>query len=449
LSTASPAISSDPSLLEEKARLREARRNFLLCAVFFSLSLPLQPVVFGRWDPALVLTQVAWSACFVLLGLAVGAGWLSERMASSAAGLCSLANLTLTVHLTGGVASPYFPFFHTIPLIIAMFNPRQRLPVLVAIGATLGCMLLVLTLSGAPARTFISQLITFAFVAGASTYGGFSYRRLRQAEFAAQQERLEALQRLAESERRRVHAERNRAEVERLVVVGQLAAGVAHEINNPLAYVKSNLGFLEGELLREDGRVDRDEVRQILQETTQGVMRIQQIVSDLRKFSREASEAEDECSVLDALSEARRLASVRLHSLGEVVQEVPEGLPRVRLRQRHLVQVLVNLLLNAADALEAVPERHAARIVLRARPHEGGVRLEVEDNGPGIPASALPRLFEPFFTTKPPGKGTGLGLALCREYVARAGGTLTAENRPEGGARFVLTLKPARAARPS
>jgi C4-dicarboxylate-specific signal transduction histidine kinase len=104
------------------------------------------------------------------------------------------------------------------------------------------------------------------------------------------------------------------------------------------------------------------------------------------------------------------------------------------------VQVLLNLLLNAADAVaEAVPPRRAD-IVVRARAVEGGVRLEVEDNGPGIRPEVMPKLFEPFFTTKPPDKGTGLGLALCREYVSRAGGTLRAENRAEGGARFILEV---------
>ncbi len=77
-----------------------------------------------------------------------------------------------------------------------------------------------------------------------------------------------------------------------------------------------------------------------------------------------------------------------------------------------------------------------------ARKGENGVSVWVEDNGPGIPPDVLPRLFEPFFTTKPPGKGSGLGLALCQEYVARAGGMLHAENRPEGGARFILSLPP-------
>jgi C4-dicarboxylate-specific signal transduction histidine kinase len=178
----------------------------------------------------------------------------------------------------------------------------------------------------------------------------------------------------------------------------------------------------------------------VLEETQQGVQRIQQIVADLRRFSRDATDAEEHCAVEDAVAEADRLASVRLRSLGEVVRELAPALPRVRISQRHLVQVLVNLLLNAADALETMEPRRPARIVVRSTREETGVRVDVEDNGPGIPDTVLPRLFEPFFTTKPPGKGTGLGLALCREYVARAGGTLVAENRPEGGARFTLRL---------
>jgi C4-dicarboxylate-specific signal transduction histidine kinase len=153
--------------------------------------------------------------------------------------------------------------------------------------------------------------------------------------------------------------------------------------------------------------------------------------------------ASEQGSLADAIEEARRVASVRLRSLGEVVVEVSPGLPEVRLGHRYLVQVLVNLLVNAADAVEeAVPARRA-HIGVRARRVEGGVRLEVEDNGAGIASEVLPRLFEPFFTTKPAGKGTGLGLALCHDYIARTGGTLTAENRPEGGARFVVTLKEA------
>jgi len=109
-----------------------------------------------------------------------------------------------------------------------------------------------------------------------------------------------------------------------------------------------------------------------------------------------------------------------------------------------MVQVLLNLLVNAADAVELVTPSRPAHIGVGARRVDGGVRVVVEDNGPGFAPEVLSRLFEPFFTTKPPGKGTGLGLALCREFVSRAGGSLQAENRPEGGARFVLRMPAAR-----
>ncbi|EAU64486.1 signal transduction histidine kinase [Stigmatella aurantiaca DW4/3-1] len=254
-------------------------------------------------------------------------------------------------------------------------------------------------------------------------------------------ERKWAEEQLAESERLRGRAERERAEVERLVLMGQMAAGVAHEVNNPLAFVKANLSFLAREVDSEMPSLDRTELQSLLQETLQGVLRIQQIVTDLKAFSRAEKLGEEEQGALeDALREAGRLVSLRLGAGCQVELELDPVLPAVRLSQRHMVQVMVNLLLNAADAVDQVRPLRPPRISVRALRVEEGVHLLVEDNGPGIPPEVLPRLFQPFFTTKPPGKGTGLGLALCWQYIARAGGTLHAENRAEGGARFVLKL---------
>ena len=433
-----PDASSSQSPSELDAHLRLRRRNYLLCAVGLAVSGSTHPLTLGRVVPEILAVHAGWCVTFALLGVAVGARWLSSQIISSLGALVSLVALLLDIRFTGGLASPFFPGLFAVPLIIAVFTPGHRQPTLVACVLTMGAVLLTCWWSNATAQVMMSQVTSFAFVAWVSAYGGRTFRRLRDAEREADRERVAALQRLAESERLRAQAERNRAEVERLAVVGKLAAGVAHEVNNPLAYVKSNLGFLEEEL--REPSPDVEELRRVLEETRQGVQRIQQIVADLRRFSRDTVEADESCQVEEAVAEAQRLASVRLRPLGEVVQEVAPELPRVRVSQRHLVQVLVNLLLNAADALECAEPRRPARIVLRARAVPEGVRLEVEDNGPGIPEAVLPRLFEPFFTTKPPGKGTGLGLALCREYVARAGGTLAAENRSEGGARFTLHL---------
>nr|WP_047862542.1 ATP-binding protein [Archangium gephyra] len=429
-----------------QAQLRVKRRIFFVSACMI-LAIPVvRFLLTGTVLPALALVQVLWGLSYVLLGVYVGKGRLAPWLAGTGAAMVCVPAVTAIIHFTGGPASPFFVTIVSAPLIIALFAPDSRLPTLVSFVGMLGAVVVLNVLAGVPPSAVLHQLVVFGFVGAFGLYGGRTYRRLREAEKEAQQQRLSALEQLAESERLRLRAERERAEVERLVLVGQLASGVAHEVNNPLAFVKSNLHYLERELLDTDGPENKAELRELLGETRQGVLRIQQIVTDLRRFAREGHVASEPGSPSEAIEEARRLASVRLRSLGEVVVDVALGLPEVSLGQRHLVQVLVNLLLNAADAVEeAVPPRRA-RIVVRGRRVDGGVRLEVEDNGTGIPAEALPRLFEPFFTTKPPGKGTGLGLALCHEYVCRAGGALSAENRPEGGARFVLTLKEVREA---
>ncbi|MCY1046506.1 HAMP domain-containing sensor histidine kinase [Corallococcus sp. bb12-1] len=427
-------------------QLQVRRRTYWWCALFFTLGSLAHPLVLGAPHPAFFLVHLMWSAAFVVLGALVGAGWIRGQASGVAAGLVSLVALTLSVHFTGGLSSPLYPSFYTVPLLVAVFTPGQRLPVWSAIVGTLVAVVLMTTWqSHAPWSALLGQSISLGFTFLVSAYGAETFRRLQAAERSAHLERVEALRQLADSELRRVRVERQRAEVERLVVVGQLAAGVAHEVNNPLAYVKSNLRYLEEEWA-EGVPADLEDVRRVLEETQQGVMRIQQIVTDLRMFSRDEPGGMESCDVAATLAEAQRLASVRLRSLGLVERDVTPDLVPARVTPRHLVQVLVNLLINAADALESVRPSRPAHVVLRARMEDGHVRVEVEDNGPGIADAVLPRLFEPFFTTKPPGQGTGLGLALCREYVARAGGTLEAENRAQGGARFILRLPAAGAA---
>ncbi len=436
-------MTADPS--ELRVLLRVKRKNYFVCAALFLGMIPMHGLLAGAFVPRVMLVQLGWSVSFALLGAVVGTGWIPVRWAGVASGLVSLVATVLLIHFTGGPASPLYPTLGAVPLMLALFTPDSRVPTVLAGVATLAGVAVLDVMAGLSTRVMLQHLTAVGMLGMMALYGAQTYRRMREAERAAQQERLVALEQLAESERRRVRAERERAEVDRLVLVGQLAAGVAHEVNNPLAFVKSNLCFLEQALSREGSPPDMDELGDVLDETMQGVLRIQQIVMDLRRFSREGPGSEEEPGVVeDALSEAKRLASVRLRGLGEVSLDIAPGLEPVRLGQRHLVQVVLNLLLNAADAVEEARPPRRAHVEVWARQVDDGVRLVVEDNGPGIPQEVLSKLFEPFFTTKPPGKGTGLGLALCREYVARAGGSLQAENRAEGGARFVLLLPVAR-----
>jgi len=139
------------------------------------------------------------------------------------------------------------------------------------------------------------------------------------------------------------------------------------------------------------------------------------------------------------VTDAARLAAVRLKNVARLKVEVPAELPEVFATRRRLAQVILNLLVNAGDALEEAKVQ-GGEVRVTGVAQEGRVTLLVEDNGPGFPPEVMPRLFESFFTTKGPDKGTGLGLALSRELVERFGGTLVAENRPEGGARLRMEL---------
>jgi two-component system, NtrC family, sensor kinase len=426
---------------DAKALLRADRKNYLVCGAFLPVVALFHCLVTRTLPVGLVVSQFAVGAIFGVIALSLGYRRMPSSILDSVAAVLAILGATVFVILSGGPDSPYFHVFAALPFLLAMFTPASLLPTLVGGAVTLGSVVVVDVLAGVPVRTIVLQLVGFVMLLGLALFGTRTYRRMVEAQRLAHQARLQALEQLAESERRRGDAARERAEVERLVMVGQLAAGVAHEVNNPLAYVKANLCFLEREVEDTQRPLDRDELRGVLAETQQGVLRIQQIVTDLKDFSRAGNGGDEARAVLEeAVLEATRLASVRLRERGEVSLALDPGLPAVRLEQRRVVQVLLNLLLNAADAVELADPTCLAHITVRAWQVEEGVRVEVDDNGPGIPQEVLSRLFEPFFTTKPPGRGTGLGLALCREYVSRAGGSLHAENRPGGGARFVLRL---------
>ncbi|EPX61005.1 signal transduction histidine kinase [Cystobacter fuscus DSM 2262] len=431
-----------PDLSDTKAMREVQRKSYFNGAACLVGALLVHCAVTWSLSPALVGSLLFFILVYVGLGLALERGWFEPEQLGVPSGLVGLLCATTLVHFSGGPLSPYFHVFGALPFMLALFTPGSQLPTLVSGGAALLAVLLVGVLAQVPPSTLVLQAFSSLALLWLALFGTRVYRRMIAAQQESHQSRLQVLEQLAESERLRGRAERERAEVERLVLMGQLAAGVAHEVNNPLAFVKANLSFLRGEA-NHGGipRMEPWELCELLEETLQGVVRIQQIVTDLRGFSRSGQLGEAEEGVLEeALHEARRLASVRLGREGEVALEIEPELSAVRLSQRHMVQVMVNLLLNAADAVEAAhPPRHA-HITVSARREGQAVCLRVEDNGPGIPPEVLPHIFDAFFTTKPPGRGTGLGLALCSEYVSRAGGTLHAENRPEGGARFVMRL---------
>jgi signal transduction histidine kinase len=221
---------------------------------------------------------------------------------------------------------------------------------------------------------------------------------------------------------------------ERLASVGRLAAGLAHEIGNPIAAI---LGMQD--LLLEGG-LDEAETRDFLARMHKETERINKILRDLLDFARPSAQSvgalAEPGSVQEAVTDTAALLAPQ-RSMRDITLDatVTPDLPLVSLSREHLVQVLLNLLLNAADACAA-----GGHVTVRATRSTGGVRVAVEDDGPGVAVAVQGRLFEPFVTTKEVGKGTGLGLAVCRGLVEAAGGTIALDATYSHGARFVMDL---------
>ena len=222
---------------------------------------------------------------------------------------------------------------------------------------------------------------------------------------------------------------------EKLATVGRLAAGVAHEVGNPLGAVS---GYAERARARLPADAD-PEVRDALERILVAADRIDRIVRDLLDFARPAPLEVRAVGVGGAVDAALRLAAVQARFRGVTASvELPADLPPVLADERHLSQVLLNLLLNAGDAMAG-----QGRVTVRGRRDGGAVEIAVTDTGPGIPPEDLPRVFDPFFTTKEPGQGSGLGLAICHSIVESLGGSIDATSPPGQGATFVVRLRAA------
>ena len=325
----------------------------------------------------------------------------------------------------------------TLPLTYALAtcaSPSSTLFTSVASFATLFIVLRVGDTTAENLTIWLTTELAFGILASGSAL--LRHRAYRES-MAAHRALYESTVRLQTSEERRTHAER-------LAMVGQLAAGVAHEINNPLAFVRANLNFLKTEVdLWPLPLATKEEALAVFAETETGVDRITSIVRDLKLLA--SADGEDNklppqrTELLPLVNEALRMAEVRMKSAVTVHVEVAAGTSAV-VQPRKMVQVLLNLLINAADALEGrVNPAPTVWVKLGLTP-TNALRMSVEDNGPGIPASVRPHLFQPFFTTKPVGKGTGLGLALCREQVRSFGGEFTHAERLDGGAIFHISF---------
>ena len=251
-------------------------------------------------------------------------------------------------------------------------------------------------------------------------------------------------------------AHRKLYQAEKLASVGQLAAGVAHEINNPLGFISSNLGTARSYVQKFQAIADRvrascdealarewraqdidfvlEDFPSLLQESLNGAERVARIVSDLKGFSNVDQAEEESVDLNDSIRSACNVAENQIRSHAELTLDLGQ-LPKSRCRVGHMRQVFLNLLLNATQAM-----RRRGAIRVSSRVEGGQIVVRVEDDGCGISPDILPRIFDPFFTTRAVGSGMGLGLTVSRDIVIAHGGSIEVASEPDAGTTVTVRL---------
>ncbi|OJT25611.1 hypothetical protein BO221_06995 [Archangium sp. Cb G35] len=260
--------------------------------------------------------------------------------------------------------------------------------------------------------------------------------RTRTAELAEANVRLQdSLQQLQSAQEQLLFADR-------LASVGRLAAGVGHEINNPLAYILSNLRYVHQELKEQSGAPSpeaREEMISALSEASEGAERVRLIVQDLRSMARPDDVALGPVDLAEVVRGSAKMARHEVRDKARLVEDCG-GVPPVQANAARLGQVFLNLIINAAHAIPpGQVQENEIRVAARLSAPDR-VTVEVRDTGAGISPENLRRIFDPFFTTKPIGVGTGLGLSVCHRIITALGGEIRVESEPGRGTCFFITL---------
>jgi histidine kinase len=242
---------------------------------------------------------------------------------------------------------------------------------------------------------------------------------------------------------KRLMTEQQLIQASKMATLGEMATGIAHELNQPLSVIKTAAGFLVKKVKREE-KIKEEILKTMAEEIDSHVDRASKIINHLREFGRKSEVKKERVQVNSALEKAVDIFSqqLKLREI-EVVRELEKDLPTVFANSNRLEQVFVNLLINARDAIEEKCEKvgqktAVKKISLRTRSEGGKVVIEVKDTGIGIPKSLLDRIFEPFFTTKRVGKGTGLGLSISYGIVQDYEGKIEVETKLGEGSCFII-----------
>jgi histidine kinase len=263
--------------------------------------------------------------------------------------------------------------------------------------------------------------------------------RISSSEYAGQEVLLVTISDITE----RLMAEQQLIQASKMATLGEMATGVAHELNQPLSVIKTASSFLIKKV-RKNEVIQADILKTLAEEIDSHVDRASKIINHMREFGRKSDVERQKVRVNETLEKALEIFNQQL-KLREimVVKEFEKDLPPILADSNRLEQVFINLLINARDALEEKSDKadnksESKKIFLKTGFKNGLVIIEVKDTGVGIPKSILEKIFEPFFTTKKVGKGTGLGLSISYGIVQDYGGHIHAESQEGVGSNFVV-----------
>jgi len=242
----------------------------------------------------------------------------------------------------------------------------------------------------------------------------------------------------------RLMAEQQLIQAGKMATLGEMATGVAHELNQPLSVIKTASTFLNKKVTKKE-KIKDDILETLTAEIDSHVDRAEKIINHMREFGRKSDVKKEKVEVNESLNRALEIFSQQL-KLREinVVKDLDDNLPLILADANRLEQVFINLLINARDAIEERWEKRDSKvgrkkqIFLKSRAENGKVKIEIEDTGTGIPKSVLDRIFEPFFTTKTVGQGTGLGLSISYGIVMDYDGTIKVETGENEGTKFII-----------
>ena len=264
-------------------------------------------------------------------------------------------------------------------------------------------------------------------------------------KYASQMEQL-----AEERSKQLIHADR-------MVTIGTLSAGVAHEINNPLGFVTNNLQIFKklwNEAIRasleKTNRENEDkkitfaltEMPRMLKSMEEGTTRIINIVRSLGKFSRISKHAVEPSNIREVIEAAVNFCKLDLtvkHKY-KVKLDLSDDIPNINISRQEIEQVLINLITNSCHAMEGIPDRKDLTLNISASHIRKNVVIELTDNGNGMDDKTIEKIFNPFFTTKEIGKGTGLGLSVCRGIIEQHSGTITVTSKLGAGTTFTIKL---------